>query len=143
MSAVIAGDLLGRVAESGEVNLVVLQELLVSLGVDVDADPENCGVSGRDLFLQCDQRLRLIHARRAPSGPEIQNDDPAAIIGELHLFPTEFERKGPGFRARDTGLPVIVTGDGENDEQAGDGAERYTRHDFAEARLGGALAHAL
>lgn len=88
-SAVVCGDGFGIVAESGEGDAVVFEEGLVGLGIVVNGDAEDYAALRRDFGLKLIERRSFVDAGRAPSGPEIEDDDFAAQVREMRGFAIE------------------------------------------------------
>jgi hypothetical protein len=76
----ICGGLLG-VADGDEVDVAAKQEAGVGVGVLVDADGED-GEAGL-VVVEFEKRWQFDDAGLAPSGPEVEQDDLAAITGEV------------------------------------------------------------
>src|SRR5208282_3937292 len=91
--AVVDGDLLGGVAESGKGEGVGFEEGIVGGGVVVHADADDGGAEGGDALLEGVEGGGFVNARGAPGGPEIQYHDLAAEVGEAGGFAVERELK--------------------------------------------------
>ena len=76
--------LLRFVVDGEKVDVVIDEELAVGIGIIIEIDAENDDL--RHLFLQIDERGKLLKAGRAPGGPEIEDHNFAAIIGEADGF---------------------------------------------------------
>jgi hypothetical protein len=103
------------------------EELLVRCGIFIDADAQDGGALRRDYLLQADEGGGLFHARRAPSGPKIEDNYFAAEISECGAFPIEVESEGLGQAPRGAGLTLPVIGMGEEHEQRDDSGENKAR----------------
>src|SRR5271155_5121679 len=80
--AVVEGDLLGGVTEGGEGEGGGFEEVVVGGGVVVHADADDGGAEWGDALLEGVEGGGFIDAGRAPGGPEIQQHDLAAEVGE-------------------------------------------------------------
>ena len=110
--AVIESRFLGRVAGGWVVNAVILEEFAVGGLVFIDADAENNAITRGDALLKLDERGRFLNARRAPSGPEIQDHNFAAVIGEFGgLAGAQGQGDFFGGFAGDGGFALAVVGE--------------------------------
>ena len=75
------GGRLGGVADGEEVDVAAGNELAVGIGVFVDADSDD-GEIGL-VAVQIDQRRQFFDAGTAPAGPEVEQNDLAAVTGEM------------------------------------------------------------
>jgi hypothetical protein len=98
--------------------------------VVIDADAEDCAAERGDAFLELLERGGFFDARRAPCGPEIQEDHFAAEVGKVDGFAAGGDGKiGSGF-AGEAGLALAVVGRDEevkepgNEEKDGGGGQR-------------------
>lgn len=73
--------LLGFIVDGEKVDLVVGEELMIGGGFIVKVHPENDDL--RHLLLERIEGGKLFQAGGAPGGPEIENNDSAAIIAEV------------------------------------------------------------
>ncbi len=76
------GSRLVRIADADEINVVASEEPAVSGWICIDADGEDCEVGA--VVLKLKERGHLLDAGRAPGGPEIQENDAAAVIGQMN-----------------------------------------------------------
>lgn len=129
--AVGEGDGLGRIAEGGEIDIVVLQEFLVNVRIFVDADAENGAATRLDLLLELVQCGRFVDAGRAPSGPEIEQNDAAAQVGKMSGFAVEREREIVFGRAAQAGFAVTIIGMRERRHKSDDEGESDASLDIA------------
>lgn len=81
VGAVELGDLLVGVADGVEVDVETSKESAVGAGVFVDADGEDGDVGA--VVVKLHEGWRLLDAGRALAPPEIQQDDFAAVAGEV------------------------------------------------------------
>lgn len=130
-SAVIGSDGFGIVAERGEDHAIIFEEGLVGLGVVVDGDAENDAAFGSNFGLELIERGGFVDAGRAPSGPEIEDDDFAAQIGEVRGLAVEDERKIFGGLAVEAVFSLAVVGREEAVDKDGDGGEDEAGKDAA------------
>jgi hypothetical protein len=70
-----------RVADGEEIDLMPGKETVVGLGILVQIDAHHHQL--RHLTLQLIERGNLFHARRAPAGPEIEQNYLAAVAAQL------------------------------------------------------------
>jgi len=108
--AVVERNLLGGIAVGGKVEGVGGEEILVGGLVVIHADADDGGAEWRDLLLESVERGGFIHARRAPGGPEIQDHDLAAEVGEARGFAIERELKIGSDAAANARLALAVVG---------------------------------
>ena len=111
-------DLFGGVAIGGESDVVGVKEIFVGLRVVVDADAEDGAAERRDAVLQLVQGLRFFDAGRAPGGPEIEEHDFAAKVGEMGGFAIEREGEVPGGGSAQTRLTLAIIGAREQEEKS-------------------------
>ena len=69
------------VSYGGEVHAVAGDEAVVCVRVFVDADGEDGEIGA--VVVEFNESWHLLDARRAPGGPEVEQDDLAAIAGEM------------------------------------------------------------
>ena len=74
-------DALCGVADGEEVDVILLEEVLVDVGVFVHADGDD-GDLGKDL-LHGEEAGQLVDAGGAPGSPEVEDDDVAAEFAEV------------------------------------------------------------
>jgi len=74
------GDGLLGVPDGDEVYVAVVDEALVFVCVFVDADGDDGQVG--PVVVELEERRRFLNAGSAPGGPEIKQDDFAAIVGQ-------------------------------------------------------------
>ncbi len=79
--AVEGGDARGGIAQGEEVDVVSLEEAVVLVGVLVLADGDDGDLG--EAALEFEQAGKLFDAGGAPGGPEVENDDVAAKLGEI------------------------------------------------------------
>jgi len=81
LGAVFAGGRLLGVADGDEVDVAADEELLIGVGVFVDADGED-GVLGM-LVVELGERGQLEDAGLAPACPEVKQHDLAPVVGQM------------------------------------------------------------
>jgi hypothetical protein len=86
--------------------------------VVIHADAENGGAERSDVALESIEGRSFVHAGWTPGGPEIQDHDVAAKVGEAGRLAVESELKIGGDAAADAGFALAVIGVGEKDEEA-------------------------
>jgi len=106
------------IAESGENNVLVAQELVDRGGIFVRGDAQDHAVTRPDVFLQPIKRRSFFDAGRAPRGPEVQDDDLAAQIREMAGFTGELEWKVFGGLPSDGCFPLAITRQREDQNNA-------------------------
>lgn len=79
--AVEGVDAGGGVADGEEVDVVLVEEALVGVGVFVHADGDDGDAGG--FVLHGEEAGELFNARGAPGGPEVEDDDLAAEFAEV------------------------------------------------------------
>ncbi len=105
--------------EHGDVALCDVGLVLAVVFVAGDANDLNLG----ELLLQGDERWHLLDAGGAPAGPEVENDDLAAIVGEVDgVLPVGDGEDGGGV-AELAGAGVAIAAGGEEAGQGGEGAK--------------------
>ena len=129
--AVVESGFAGWVHRGGESHAVSLQKVGVSGLVVVDADAENGAVTGCDFLLQLIEGRRFVNAGRTPTGPEIEDDDFAAKVGEVRGFAIEREGKILGCSAVETWLALTIVRMSEDCHEARYEDERGARAEIA------------
>lgn len=81
--AVVDGGPFGGVTRGREVDAVLLEESAVGGFVFIDTDAEDDSIARGDALLELHESGSLFDARRAPGGPEIEDDDLALILRKL------------------------------------------------------------
>ena len=102
--------LLVRIAHRHKVDFVILQKLVISIAIDIDANPEHSHALVLEPLLQLHQGRHLLHARRAPSRPEVQDYDLAAKLAEGDLAVGVLDREvgSGGANARGPGAAIAA-----------------------------------
>ena len=124
-------DRFGRVAEGGEIDIVGVQEFLVNIRIFVHADAEDGAATRLDLLLELIQRGRFVNAGRAPSGPEIEQNDAATQIGKMSGLAVEGEREIMLGRAAQAGFAVTIVRMRERRHEGDDEGESHGGLDIA------------
>ena len=112
----VVGTLRG-VEDGGDAGDVVVGEVLtVGLGVFVEAHGEDDDVG--HLALELHQRGEFLKARRAPAGPEVQDNDFAAVLPEADLLGAVLDGDTGGVLAHLGGMAGAIAGDAEHRAQS-------------------------
>ena len=106
--------LLRLVADGEEVDVVVSQELTIRVDVVVEIDAEDDDL--RHLLLEICQRGQFFKTRSAPGGPEIEDDDFAAIVGEMDGSGAVDDGEVWGGRGHLRGMRAAITAGTENQD---------------------------
>lgn len=121
---VICGNLHRRVAVSGEINPIGLQELGVGLGVGVNADSEDHAAFRLDFPLKRDKRGCFVDTRGAPGCPEVKHNHFATKIGELRWPPVQLNREWLCCGSSRARFAILVAGSREYNQQARHSSQR-------------------
>jgi hypothetical protein len=123
--------LLGRIANRQQVHFVFLEKVPICALVGVDANGQDFDAFIFHFLLHLDQRRHLIHARRAPGGPEIEDHDLAAKLIEADfavvILNGEFGGRGPD-PGRSTASVTARQGQDEDGEGYNPGQNRSASH---------------
>src|SRR5258708_32427662 len=103
---------------SREVHALLAEEFFEGGRVLVGGDTKNDTVARFDVLLEPVERGRFLDAGRAPTGPEIEDDNFAAQIRQMAGFPGYFEHKIFFALSGDGGLPLSVAGQSEDDHDS-------------------------
>ena len=107
------------IADSDEVYMTADKEILVFIRILVDAYADNRQVG--QIVVQLDERGQLDQAGRAPCGPEIEQDDVAAIAGKVHgggaVGDGKVRRQPAGLRGERTPVAAGREGQGQENEK--------------------------
>ena len=100
--------LLVRITHGQEVYLVVLQELVVSIAINIDADADDSYALILKALLQLHQRRHLLYAGRAPRSPKVQDHDFSVEFAKCDLAVGILDHKvgSSGANARRSGAAV-------------------------------------
>lgn len=82
LSLVEPGSVLVGVADAGQVDVMAREKAAVSGRIFIDADGEDSEIG--TIVLKLEESWNLLHAGWTPGGPEIEQDDAAAIAGEMN-----------------------------------------------------------
>ena len=108
----------GAVADADEVDLVGGHEALVGVGVVVGADGDD--VDLRELALHGGEARELGEAGRAPGRPEDEDDDVAALFGEVDGLSAVADGEGGSGLADLAGMvAAIASCRGEGEQECG------------------------
>jgi len=129
--AVVLGELsYSGVTMGGEGDAIVLQELFVRGWVFVHAHADDSAAQGRDAALERVERRSLIHARRAPSGPEIHEHDSAAQVRQVRGLAAKRELEILGSAPAQAGLALTIIRAGKKEEKARQKREHQASFQF-------------
>ena len=98
--------------------MVRVEEIFVGSRVVVHAYAEDGAAERRDAVLQLIEGLRFFHAGRAPGGPEIQEHDFAAKVGEVGGLAVERESEVFCRGSAQAGLTLTIVGAREKEEKS-------------------------
>ena len=87
--------------------------------------PKTRALRGGDVLFEVVEGRSLFHARRAPAGPEVEDHDFAAEVGEAGGFAGDIEREVFGGLAGDGGFALAIAGQRKDqDDRRSDGQTR-------------------
>lgn len=98
------------IANGEQVDAMVFEKFVIGVGIIVHTHGENGNIGVLEFLLHLDERGHFFDARRAPGGPEVQNDDLAAklVKGNRMLAILDGESGG---RLADAGrLGTVIAG---------------------------------
>jgi len=130
--AVFDGGFLGRLAGVGIVDVVGEEELVVGGSVFVLGDAEDGAAERGDFILEGDEGVGFVHAGRAPGGPEIEEDNLAAEVGEASGLAVESEGEIGSGSAAKTGGALAIVGADEKDYESENESENEDRFQVAD-----------
>src|ERR1700746_1717332 len=107
-SAVVERNFLRWIAIVGKTELVGLQKIVVGGLVLVEADAQDCATARSNPALQGIKRRCLVHARRAPGGPEIEQDNLATKIAQARRFSVDGKREVLFWLAAEAWLALTI-----------------------------------
>jgi len=102
----------------GEGYALVDNELGEGVGIFVGSYAEYETVAGLDVFVQAVQGRGFRNARLAPTGPEIEDDDFSAQIGQMAGLAGQVESEIFCGRTGKRGFSLAIAGHGEDDDQS-------------------------
>ena len=115
------------VADGDQIDVALLDEAGVGSRVFVDADSQNdqVGIGAVEL----EQRRQLGHAGATPSGPEIEQNDLAAVVGQMDGCEAvgDFE-VGGGLAGLCGACTAVAAGDHGQHQERGEGEEAKKTH---------------
>jgi len=106
--AVVERNFLRWIAIVGKTELVGLQKIVVGGLVFVEADTQDCTAARSNPALQGIKRRCLVHAGRAPGGPEIEQDHLATKIGQARRFSVNGKREVLFWLAAEAWLALTI-----------------------------------
>jgi hypothetical protein len=109
----------GGIAIGGERDALVEKELLVGCVVFVGRYAHDHRVPRSNVLLKPVEGGCFLDARRAPGGPEIEDDNLAAEIGEVSGLAGKLQGKIAGGCPGDGRLALPIAGQGKNQNNAG------------------------
>jgi hypothetical protein len=126
--AIILG---GGVAVGREGDPLVAEEFLEGRRICVSGNTKDDTVARFDVVLEPVQRGSLFDARRAPTGPEIEDHNLAAKTGEARGFAGEVEGKIQSGLSGDGGFTLTIAWQGKNEDDACRERERSPSDQFS------------
>jgi hypothetical protein len=113
--AIILGS---GVAVGRESDSLVVEEFLEGRRICICGNTKDDTVARFDVLLQPVERGGFFDARRAPTGPEIEDHNLAAKIGEAGGFAGEVQRKIQSGLSGDGGFTLTIAWQGKNEDDA-------------------------
>ncbi len=121
VAVVEAGGFLGGIVHSDQVDVAHGDEVPVHLGIFIDAHSQDDQIGL--VVMELEEGRHLHDAGGAPGGPEVQQDDLAAIAGEVDGGGSVGDGKVGGHVAGLGGMRAAVAGGDEGQRQENQGCE--------------------